>query len=72
MIEWGKKLRVEFGAAFIWLVCLIYFTQLNPRSNNVLEVEEEPITSEKVVIVTLKLREYDPEKHPESDGFDLA
>ncbi|KAK3027974.1 hypothetical protein RJ639_039441 [Escallonia herrerae] len=55
MIDWAKKLRVEFGAAFIWLVCLIYFTQFNPRSNNVLEVEEEPITSEKVIIVTLKL-----------------
>ncbi|KAI7733329.1 hypothetical protein M8C21_021322 [Ambrosia artemisiifolia] len=27
MIEWLKQLRFAFGASFIWLVCLIYFTQ---------------------------------------------
>lgn len=27
MIEWVKQLRIAFGASFIWLVCLIYFTQ---------------------------------------------
>ncbi|MFS7913194.1 putative major facilitator superfamily domain, MFS transporter superfamily [Helianthus anomalus] len=27
MIEWLKHLRSAFGASFIWLVCLIYFTQ---------------------------------------------
>ncbi|CAA0813958.1 Probable folate-biopterin transporter 4 [Striga hermonthica] len=27
MIRWLKKLQVAFGASFLWLVCLIYFTQ---------------------------------------------
>ncbi|XP_076931113.1 putative folate-biopterin transporter 4 [Bidens hawaiensis] len=27
MIGWLKQLRFAFGASFIWLVCLIYFTQ---------------------------------------------
>ncbi|XP_022716924.1 probable folate-biopterin transporter 4 [Durio zibethinus] len=27
MIEWIKQLRTAFGLAFLWLVCLIYFTQ---------------------------------------------
>ncbi|XP_071737655.1 probable folate-biopterin transporter 4 [Rutidosis leptorrhynchoides] len=27
MIGWMKQLRIAFGASFIWLVCLIYFTQ---------------------------------------------
>ncbi|KAL2247609.1 probable folate-biopterin transporter 4 isoform X1 [Sesamum indicum] len=27
MIQWLKQLRITFGASFIWLVCLIYFTQ---------------------------------------------
>ncbi|POO00388.1 Folate-biopterin transporter [Trema orientale] len=27
MIEWLRKLRAGFGASFLWLVCLIYFTQ---------------------------------------------
>ncbi|KAL6543178.1 hypothetical protein OROHE_010698 [Orobanche hederae] len=27
MIQWLKQLRVAFGASFLWLVCLIYFTQ---------------------------------------------
>ncbi|KAM7492695.1 hypothetical protein LguiA_035616 [Lonicera macranthoides] len=27
MIEWANRLRIAFGASFIWLVCLIYFTQ---------------------------------------------
>ncbi|XP_062015346.1 probable folate-biopterin transporter 4 [Rosa rugosa] len=27
MIEWLKRLRAAFGASFLWLVCLIYFTQ---------------------------------------------
>uniref|UniRef100_A0A7N0URC5 Uncharacterized protein n=1 Tax=Kalanchoe fedtschenkoi TaxID=63787 RepID=A0A7N0URC5_KALFE len=27
MIEWTKQLRVSFGASFLWLICLIYFTQ---------------------------------------------
>ncbi|KAJ9560438.1 hypothetical protein OSB04_005598 [Centaurea solstitialis] len=27
MIAWLKHLRIAFGASFIWLVCLIYFTQ---------------------------------------------
>lgn len=27
MIRWLKQLRIAFGASFIWLVCLIYFTQ---------------------------------------------
>ncbi|KAI3806687.1 hypothetical protein L1987_22601 [Smallanthus sonchifolius] len=27
MIGWLKQLRIAFGASFIWLVCLIYFTQ---------------------------------------------
>ncbi|KAA8523701.1 hypothetical protein F0562_010124 [Nyssa sinensis] len=27
MIQWVKRLRIEFGASFLWLICLIYFTQ---------------------------------------------
>lgn len=27
MIGWMKQLRIAFGASFIWLVCVIYFTQ---------------------------------------------
>ncbi|XP_071701337.1 probable folate-biopterin transporter 4 [Rutidosis leptorrhynchoides] len=27
MIKWIKQLRIAFGAPFLWLVCLIYFTQ---------------------------------------------
>lgn len=27
MIEWSKHLKSAFGAPFIWLICLIYFTQ---------------------------------------------
>ncbi|XP_062118174.1 probable folate-biopterin transporter 4 [Humulus lupulus] len=27
MIEWLRKMRTAFGASFLWLVCLIYFTQ---------------------------------------------
>lgn len=27
MIEWIKQLKTAFGLAFLWLVCLIYFTQ---------------------------------------------
>ncbi|KAK9938453.1 hypothetical protein M0R45_015187 [Rubus argutus] len=27
MIQWLKRLRAAFGASFLWLVCLIYFTQ---------------------------------------------
>ncbi|XVF03908.1 hypothetical protein REPUB_Repub05bG0034000 [Reevesia pubescens] len=27
MIEWIKQLKTSFGLAFLWLVCLIYFTQ---------------------------------------------
>ncbi|EXB50278.1 hypothetical protein L484_017815 [Morus notabilis] len=27
MIQWLGKLRAAFGASFLWLVCLIYFTQ---------------------------------------------
>ncbi|KAJ0501127.1 putative MFS transporter superfamily, biopterin transporter family [Helianthus annuus] len=27
MIVWMKQLRITFGASFLWLVCLIYFTQ---------------------------------------------
>ncbi|KAJ0734184.1 putative MFS transporter superfamily, biopterin transporter family [Helianthus annuus] len=27
MIGWIKQLRITFGASFLWLVCLIYFTQ---------------------------------------------
>ncbi|KAI3466234.1 hypothetical protein Pfo_022897 [Paulownia fortunei] len=27
MIQWLKQLRIAFGTSFLWLVCLIYFTQ---------------------------------------------
>ncbi|KAJ6894545.1 hypothetical protein NC652_028343 [Populus alba x Populus x berolinensis] len=27
MIEWVKQLNKAFGASFLWLICLIYFTQ---------------------------------------------
>ncbi|PSR96292.1 Folate-biopterin transporter like [Actinidia chinensis var. chinensis] len=27
MIQWMQRLRIAFGASFLWLVCLIYFTQ---------------------------------------------
>ncbi|XP_075481013.1 putative folate-biopterin transporter 4 isoform X2 [Primulina tabacum] len=27
MMYWLKQLRIAFGASFLWLVCLIYFTQ---------------------------------------------
>ncbi|WRX28984.1 Biopterin transporter family - like 6 [Theobroma cacao] len=27
MIQWIKQLKTAFGVAFLWLVCLIYFTQ---------------------------------------------
>lgn len=27
MIEWVKQMKAAFGASFLWLVCLIYFTQ---------------------------------------------
>ncbi|CAO2827596.1 unnamed protein product [Amaranthus hypochondriacus] len=27
MIEWSKRLKSAFGASFLWLICLIYFTQ---------------------------------------------
>lgn len=27
MIQWLKQLRISFGASFLWLICLIYFTQ---------------------------------------------
>ncbi|KAI5571805.1 hypothetical protein POPTR_011G137300v4 [Populus trichocarpa] len=27
MIEWVKQLNKAFGASFVWLICLIYFTQ---------------------------------------------
>lgn len=28
MIEWVKQMKAAFGASFLWLVCLIYFTQV--------------------------------------------
>ena len=28
MIGWINQLRIAFGASFLWLVCLIYFTQV--------------------------------------------
>lgn len=28
MIQWLKRLRAEFGASFLWLVGLVYFTQV--------------------------------------------
>ncbi|XP_058208561.1 probable folate-biopterin transporter 4 [Rhododendron vialii] len=27
MIQWVQRLRIAFGTSFLWLVCLIYFTQ---------------------------------------------
>ncbi|KAK6934433.1 Biopterin transporter family [Dillenia turbinata] len=27
MIEWIKQLKAAFGSSFLWLICLIYFTQ---------------------------------------------
>lgn len=27
MIRWVNQLRIAFGASFVWLICLIYFTQ---------------------------------------------
>ncbi|CAJ1964183.1 unnamed protein product [Sphenostylis stenocarpa] len=27
MIQWTKQLNAAFGASFLWLICLIYFTQ---------------------------------------------
>ncbi|KAF5728386.1 hypothetical protein HS088_TW21G00533 [Tripterygium wilfordii] len=27
MIAWLKQLKISFGASFLWLICLIYFTQ---------------------------------------------
>ncbi|PSR95616.1 Folate-biopterin transporter like [Actinidia chinensis var. chinensis] len=27
MIQWVQRLRIAFGASFLWLICLIYFTQ---------------------------------------------
>ncbi|KAJ7960738.1 Folate-biopterin transporter [Quillaja saponaria] len=27
MIKWTNQLRASFGASFLWLICLIYFTQ---------------------------------------------
>ncbi|XP_057433259.1 probable folate-biopterin transporter 4 [Lotus japonicus] len=27
MIEWTKRLNAAFGASFLWLICLVYFTQ---------------------------------------------
>ncbi|KAL8166957.1 hypothetical protein V2J09_008456 [Rumex salicifolius] len=27
MIEWLKQMRNAFGASFLWLICLVYFTQ---------------------------------------------
>ncbi|KAJ6727920.1 FOLATE-BIOPTERIN TRANSPORTER 4-RELATED [Salix koriyanagi] len=27
MIEWVKQMKKAFGASFLWLICLIYFTQ---------------------------------------------
>ncbi|KAF7112241.1 hypothetical protein RHSIM_RhsimUnG0251600 [Rhododendron simsii] len=27
MIQWMQRLRIAFGTSFLWLVCLIYFTQ---------------------------------------------
>ncbi|KAE9456553.1 hypothetical protein C3L33_11593, partial [Rhododendron williamsianum] len=28
MIQWVQRLRIAFGTSFLWLVCLIYFTQI--------------------------------------------
>jgi hypothetical protein len=28
MIGWVKQLNAAFGASFLWLICLIYFTQV--------------------------------------------
>lgn len=28
MIKWSNQLRAAFGASFLWLICLIYFTQV--------------------------------------------
>ncbi|KAG5551092.1 hypothetical protein RHGRI_009496 [Rhododendron griersonianum] len=28
MIQWVQRLRIAFGTSFLWLVCLIYFTQV--------------------------------------------
>ncbi|XP_059662501.1 probable folate-biopterin transporter 4 [Cornus florida] len=27
MIQWLNQLRIAFGASFLWLICLVYFTQ---------------------------------------------
>lgn len=27
MLQWLKQLRISFGASFLWLICLVYFTQ---------------------------------------------
>lgn len=29
MIEWTKRLNAAFGASFLWLICLVYFTQVS-------------------------------------------
>lgn len=29
MIEWTKQLNAAFGVSFLWLICLIYFTQVS-------------------------------------------
>lgn len=29
MIGWVKRLKAAFGASFLWLICLIYFTQVH-------------------------------------------
>lgn len=32
-IGWMKKMKSNFGASFLWLVCLIYFTQVSNSSS---------------------------------------
>ena len=29
MIQWTKQLNAAFGASFLWLICMIYFTQVS-------------------------------------------
>lgn len=39
MIRWIKQLNAAFGASFLWLICLVYFTQVRFDSHGFMRLQ---------------------------------
>lgn len=45
MIQWLKQLRIAFGASFLWLVCLIYFTQVFVSYTSIFPISPDSVVA---------------------------